>query len=254
MPQREWLNQPEVLRKINEENSSVDHDSVSWRENPSPEDVKKMRAQYFGNVTMIDEKIGQILEALDKKGYLENSVVIFTSDHGDCLGDHGHSQKWSMFEQIVRVPMILWSPQMLKGRRGRQIDALCQHFDMAHTLLELAGVDIPPYFESRSLLPFLEGRENKGREYVFCEQGEDSRLRYGGCRQITMVRNHEWKLVHYLGTSEGELYHLTKDPGEHRNLWNQPDYKEIKADLKDRLLEWSMESSLKTEGWKNPIR
>ena len=77
----------------------------------------RQRAYYLANVTMIDEKIGQILAALEDRGQLENSVIIFTSDHGDCLGDHGLSQKWNMYDASVRVPLIFWSPGRFEGGR-----------------------------------------------------------------------------------------------------------------------------------------
>ena len=85
----------------------------------------------------IDEKVGQILQALDEKGYSDNSVVIFTSDHGDCLGDHGHIQKWTMYDIITRVPLMVWAPGRYQG--GRDIPCLCQQMDIAPVIMELAG-------------------------------------------------------------------------------------------------------------------
>ena len=88
---------------------------------------------------MIDHQIGKILQTLEHQGYLDNSVVIFTSDHGDCLGDHGHSQKWTMYDIITRVPTIVWSPSRFEG--GQTIDGLCQQMDLGPAILELAGAE-----------------------------------------------------------------------------------------------------------------
>ena len=87
---------------------------------------------------MIDEKVGEIIAALEHNGYLDNSILIFTSDHGDCLTDHGHSQKWTMYDQITRVPMIVWSPGRFDA--GQVVDSLCQQMDLGPTILEAAQV------------------------------------------------------------------------------------------------------------------
>lgn len=84
---------------------------------------------------MIDEKVGEILTVLEKKGYLENAVVIFTSDHGDVLGDHGHSQKWTMYDIITRVPCVVWSP----GGLPACTDELVSWMDLGPTILEVVG-------------------------------------------------------------------------------------------------------------------
>ena len=90
---------------------------------------------------MIDEKVGQIMEALEEKDYLDNTVLIFTSDHGDCLTDHGHSQKWTMYDQITRVPTIVWAKPGSKAGKflsgeGRRVDGLCQLMDLGPMILE----------------------------------------------------------------------------------------------------------------------
>ena len=105
--QEEREAQPPPLKALRVHNTEVDHDSVVHLLEPTEEQRRLQRAYYLANMTMIDEKVGQIMEALEKQGYLENAVVIFTSDHGDCLTDHGHSQKWTMYDQITRIPLIV---------------------------------------------------------------------------------------------------------------------------------------------------
>ncbi|MCJ7739301.1 MAG: sulfatase-like hydrolase/transferase, partial [Anaerolineae bacterium] len=95
--------QPPPLLAMRQHNTEVDHDSIVHQLNPTREQLHRQRAHYLANVAMIDEQIGEILGELDRQGYLDNAVVIFTSDHGDCLGDHGHSQKWTMYDTVTRV-------------------------------------------------------------------------------------------------------------------------------------------------------
>ncbi len=121
--QEELDNQPPAFKELRDHNSKIDHDSVIMPLSPTPEQRHRQRAYYLANVTMIDEKVGQILQALEEQGYLENAIVFFTSDHGDCLSDHGQSQKWTMYDAITRVPMVAWSPGRFPG--GRTIRRWC---------------------------------------------------------------------------------------------------------------------------------
>ena len=188
-------------------NSEVDHDSVVHLLDPTPEQRHRQRAYYMANVSMIDAKVGELLAALEDQGYLENAVVIFTSDHGDCLGDHGHSQKWTMYDTITRVPTIVWAPGRFAG--GRSLDQLCSLFDLGPTVLELAGLDVPNEFEADSLLPALKGDAWPGRDAVFAEHCRDGTL---PTDYMTMVRTTDWKLVHFLDEPFGQLFDLANDP------------------------------------------
>lgn len=245
--EEELAAQPQTLKNLRQHNVDVDHDSIVWSLNPTEEQLHRLRAYYYANVTMIDEKIGEILESLERRGKLDNTLIVFMSDHGECLGDHGQIQKWNMFEESVKVPMIVWKPNSFKG--GRKVDALCQHFDIAPVLLEMAGIEVPEDWETQTLMPFLRGEDKaeEQRDYVFSEQKADQ-FWLTGCRQITMVRCREWKLVHYLGDTYGELYDLAKDPGEHHNLWesDRAEHRQQKEKLLAALIDWQLDSGLKT--------
>ena len=238
--------QPEVLRVMREHNTEVDHDSVVHIVDPPLEPRRRQRAHYLANVTMIDEQVGELLDALERNGYAENCVVIFTSDHGDCLGDHGHIQKWTMYDAVTRVPCIVWSPGRIVG--GRRIDDLVQWFDLGPTILELAGCEPAPSMEARSLLPTLEGGSPPEREYVFTEQGRDdgSGLHVD---LVTAVRSRTWKLVHFLGEDEGQLFDLRNDPHEECNLWNDAASAPIRRELLDALRDWRLNSGVTTANW-----
>ena len=147
----------------------VDHDSVAWDLNPSREQLHRMRAYYYANMEMIDREVGEILDALEEAGRLDNAIIIFTSDHGDLLGDHGLSQKWIPYEEVTRVPLIISAPKRFKP--GRKIDKLVQLFDLGPTILEWAGVTPPESMEAMSLNPALEGEAFEGRRYALLRAG-----------------------------------------------------------------------------------
>ncbi len=237
--------QPEAYRAYRLHTTEVDHDSVVHRTDLSPDARFRQRAYYLANMTMIDEKVGEIMQTLEAEGYLDNSIIVFTSDHGDCLGDHGLSQKWSTYEQIVRAPTIVWGPGIVKS--GHVVDSLCQHFDVCHALLELAGVEVPESFESVSALPALRGDDWDGRTHVFAEQCRD--LNMTGTDFVTMVRSPDWKLTHFLGVDDGLLFDLRNDPGETCNLWRDPGASAAKRELLDVLLDWQIQSDYRTRDW-----
>jgi arylsulfatase A-like enzyme len=249
--EEEIASQPPPFQAMRVHNTQVDHDSIAYTLDPTPEQLHRQRAYYLANVTMIDEKIGELLEALESKGYLEDAVVIFTSDHGDCLSDHGHSQKWTMYDIITRTPLIVWAPGRFAG--GRTLDALCQQMDIGPALLELAGIPLPETMEARSLLPALGGplapndEPWEGREYVFAEHGRDGILQETAF--MSMVRSREWKLVHFMDEPFGQLFDLANDPEEIDNLWDDPAYAGKKRELLDVLREWRIRSQYHTRRW-----
>ncbi|MBN9474452.1 MAG: hypothetical protein ABS43_15545 [Bordetella sp. SCN 67-23] len=226
-----------VLRK-----NMIEHnyDSVAWQDSPSQEAVLRMRRHYAANVTMIDDKVGQILETLDRKGYLENAIVIFTSDHGDALGDHGHIQKWTMYEESVKVPLLVWSKS--HPVKTQQTGALVQLMDIAPTILEAAGLEVPEFFEARSLWPVISGNAGQIRSEVYSELARDHIQT--GAEYVVMRRDERWKLVYYAGESYGELYDLEVDPRELRNLWTDPACAEQRNTMVRDLIEWSLRSAI----------
>lgn len=233
---------PPALKEKRLHDVEVDHDSVVWSLDPTPEQMHRLWAHYGANMTMIDERIGAILAALDRQGYLDNAVVFFASDHGDCMGEHGLIQKWAMYDCITRTPLVAWSKSRFTG--GRRVGGLCQLFDLAPAILELAGCAVPPWFEAQSLLPAVEGRDWTPRDAVYCEQAGDVNLT--GAEFITMIRTDEWKLVHYKGESYGQLFHLKDDPGEVHDRWNDPACASVRRQLLDRLRDWLIDSNYHT--------
>ncbi|MEM9221225.1 MAG: sulfatase-like hydrolase/transferase [Pseudomonadota bacterium] len=236
---------PSPFKELRRHNVEVDHDSVVWSLDPTEDQLQRLWAFYLANVAMIDAKIGELLASLKARGYLENAVVFFASDHGDCMGDHGQIQKWSMYEEITRVPLVAWSPGRFAA--DKREDRLCQLFDLGPAILELAGCEIPGSFEAESLLPAMEGRAWTPRTHVFCEQAGDVNLT--GASFITMVRSATHKLVHFKGIDEGQLFDLTADPGETNTLWDSSEHAEVKAEMMGVLRDWLIDSNVRTRDW-----
>lgn len=237
--------QPSALQKLREQHLAVDHDAVVHLAHPTKEQLRRQRQHYFANVSMIDAQMAKLIEAVERRGVLEDTIFIFTSDHGDSLNDHGHSQKWSMYEQSVRVPAIVWSP----GRvvEGRMVDDLVSLFDFAPTILELAGLPVPVWMEARSLLPYLSGEECEPRKFVFSEHAGDRIL--SGTEFMTMIRSQRYKLVHFVDSDEGQLFDMDCDPREIDNLWDDPAHQATRQELISEILKWRIRSSLKTQSW-----
>ena len=235
---------PAFLKHKRVHDTEVDHDAVLWSMNPTPEQLRRLRAYYLANVSMIDEALGKLIATLERKGYLEDSLIVFTSDHGDNLGDHGLSQKWSMYDTVTRVPAIFWAPGEVP--QGRREAGLCQLFDVGPTLLDWAGAPLPPACQAQSLMPALRGEAWAGRDMVFAEQAGDVSLT--GARLFSMARDTRYKAVHILDSDDGQLFDLQADPGEMHNLWNDPAHQGERQRLMQALLDWRMRSSVETMG------
>jgi arylsulfatase A-like enzyme len=234
----ELARQPPPHAAYRQEMVRGNHDAVRWHERPTREQLLRLRRHYMANMTLIDEQVGRVFRALERKGYLDNAVVLFTSDHGDCLGDHGHIQKWTMYDAITRVPTFVWAPGRLPA--GARVDELIQQMDLTPMLFELAGLE-PPGGTAISALPIARG-ESPGREVVYAEHSADNILRE--VEFITMVRTRDWKLVHYLNQPWGELYDLRDDPGELRNRWPDAASAGVRAELLTVLRDWRIRGTL----------
>ena len=240
--------QVQPMRELREHHQANDHDAVVHLAEPSDEQMYAQRAHYYANVSMIDTQVGKILDSLEQRGVLDNTMIIFTSDHGDCLNDHGHSQKWTMYEQSVRVPAIVWGPGV---RSGVKVDDLVSLFDFGPTILEAAGVTPPDWMEARSLQPYLIGEQDEQRDCVFAEHSDDKILEQ--TEYMTMIRRGRWKLVHYVDFEEGQLHDLEEDPGERRNLWSDPACAEVKMSLLSDILAWRIRSDKITQNFRREI-
>ena len=237
--------QPAPLRALRQNHMARGHDAVVHLAEPSREQLHRQRAHYYANVTMIDTQVGHIVDALEARGVLDNTLIIFTSDHGDCLNDHGHSQKWNMYEQSVHVPAVICWPG--KIREGQRIAELVSLMDFAPTILQAADVPVPDWMEARSLADLLFKAEAPERDRVFAEHADDAILT--GTQFMTMIREDRWKLVHFIDCEDGQLFDLVDDPGERVNLWADLEHQEVRRRLIEEILKWRIESARKTQGF-----
>lgn len=187
-----------------------------------------MWRSYYGLNTLIDDWVGEMIATLKARDLYENTVLIYSSDHGDLLGDHGLYYKQCFYEQSVRVPLIVHGPRFFRARR---VSDLVELMDVYATICDLGGAAVGPGCQATSLRPLLEQSSYDSREAVFSEN-------YFG----RMVRWKEWKMVYYPGKPYGEIYNLDEDIEEQVNLWDKMEGSSEKRAMKDVLLEWAFAS------------
>ena len=212
-----------------------DYESQSARGYRPPKryNGRAAKAAYYAMIELIDTQLGRILDALDERGELENTIVVFMSDHGELLGDHGLMYKGCrFFEGLVHVPMIMAGPGIARDLCS---DALVELVDIAPTLLELAGEPVPARMQGRSLAPILTGAADPHahKQTVLCDFNDS--VGYSPVKddtQASMTFDGRYKLVLYHSHDIGELFDLATDPGEFDNLFDDPGHRE----LRDRLI------------------
>lgn len=189
---------------------------------------QQVKAYYYAMITQVDEEVGRIIKALEETGQLENTVVIFTADHGEHLGDHGLIQKGPPgYDSCSHVPLIFSAPGQIES--GIQAEQLVEAVDIAPTVLDFCSVQTPPWFQGRSLLPILQGDKYDERSSVFIE----FRSPFGISSKT--VRNHKYKLCEIDGDKE-LLFDLEKDPNELNDVASDPEYSQALQDMRVELI------------------
>jgi len=192
---------------------------------------------YYRMIERVDQQIGRILNALKERGLEENTLIIFTSDHGDGAGSHKWAAKLNLYEESVKVPFIIsW-----KGKISPAINqTLISGLDVLPTMCDYAGIDIPGSFLGKSLKPFLEDPEAERDGFVVTELATDPKDPTWKGRMIRM-KQYKYNL-YSKGERREQLYDLAKDPGEMRNLASEPSMIEVKESLRNKLVEWMKET------------
>ena len=199
--------------------------SAIWWSRATPERIRRMRRHYYANVSLIDDWVGKIIDTIEERGELDNTLFVFTSDHGDCLGDHGLVYKFSShYDSVARVPLVFAGPGI--AALGES-DPLVELIDLGPTLLDLAGLGQLKGASGISIRPLLEGKPTELHDTVFSEHGPR-----------IMARTLEWKLVFYPGENYGELYRLKEDPDELYNLYDNLDFGSAHQDMIERMMHW----------------
>lgn len=186
-------------------------------------------------VKSLDRSVGKIMQSLQDLELDENTVVIFLSDHGYLWGEHGLGGKWLLYEESIRIPLIIKGPGITENVKGIKLDPLALNIDIAPTILDMAGIPIPDEMDGISLYPYLKGQHAPSREDFFMEhvgivEAENPIPDSRG------VRSGKWKYIRYVNVEPEveELYHLEDDPLESQNLAQDPEYVEIKEQLRER--------------------
>ena len=193
----------------------------------SEERIRRARTAYYGMVTELDEHLGSIIDELERKGTLKNSLLIYTADHGEMLGEHGLWLKRSLLEGAAHVPLIMAGAGL---PAGKVIDTPVSHVDLAATLLDLAGAQRPTGLRGTSLLPLIAGDLNAGPRYVYSECHNE-----GNCTGSFMIRKGEWKYIHFSFYGSNLLFNLRDDPGELNDLAGRPETASIEREMHDAL-------------------
>lgn len=187
---------------------------------------------YLATVQSVDDGVGRVLEALDRHGLAKNTIVVYTSDQGFFLGDHGLFDKRFMYEESLRMPFLVRWPAAIKA--GSRSDGIALNVDFAPTFLDAAGLRVPAEMQGRSLLPILRGktpsdwRTSMYYRYYHDPGDHDTRAHYG-------VRTRTHKLIHFWKKDQWELFDLVNDPSEMHNLYGQPGHEALTAALKEEL-------------------
>ena len=187
---------------------------------------------YLATVQSVDDSVGQVLDFLDRSGLTKNTIVIYTSDQGFFLGDHGLFDKRFMYEESLRMPFLIRWPESIKA--GSRIDAMALNVDFAPTFLDAARLPVPAEMQGRSLVPVLRGRmpadwrTSMYYRYYHDPGDHNTRAHYG-------VRTRTHKLIYFWKKDQWELFDLVNDPYELNNLYGQRGQEKLTADLKAEL-------------------
>lgn len=193
-----------------------------------PSIFQKAVCRYLALITLIDKNVGRILDALKETGLDEETLIVFSADHGDWAGKYGQLGKnLPAYDPLIRIPFIWYDPKR-PGDAGRCVNSLTSNVDFMPSILDRLGIDIPHTVQGTSILPHLDGYTVPQREAVFAETGMEK-----------TIRTRQWKLTYFVRHPErGQLFKMGSKPDEITNYWDDPAYSHIKTDLLLKLMEW----------------
>ena len=210
--------------------------------------IQEIGARYFGHCTLIDDMVGRVLDHLAQLGLADDTIIIYTADHGDCMGAHRLIEKGEfMYDEIYRIPLVVAHPNC------ENPGAVCDEFvylqELMPTILEAAGLEPPEELDGQSILPATLGRDYRnGREEIYALF--DRHFTVVNQRMIR-TRTHQFT---FNSGDQGELYDLEKDPHQLDNVYGQPEYEEVRLDLIERMGRHMEELGDPLRGWFNRIK
>jgi arylsulfatase A-like enzyme len=203
----------------------------AWLE--KPESYQKSMKTIYSLISRMDLALGQITAALRRLGLYDNTIIIWSSDHGSFLGAHGLKGKWLMYEESIRIPLIIRDPRHKAARTGRRVNQMALNIDLAPTMLDYAGLPIPEPMQGKTLAPIVAGADEPLRDDWYYEHFYEHR---NNIRPTEGVRTREWKYVRFPKQTPvyEQLFHLAKDPYEQKNLAQDPNHKQTLNRLRRR--------------------
>ena len=203
-----------------------DKEKMKWK-------YQRYMQDYLATISSVDDNVGRVLDYLKESGLEDNTIVVYTSDQGFYLGEHGWFDKRFIYDESFKTPLIIKWPNVIKP--GTKSEEMVQNLDFAQTFLEAAMIDQPNDMQGESLIPLLKGEFDQwNREAVY--------YHYYEYPSVHMVKRHygivskEFKLVHfYNDIDEWELYDRLKDPNEMKNVYNNPEYEKVVKKLTEDL-------------------
>ena len=223
VPADDWKDFPEV---------ALDQRYLEFGFKPAQEDEQLARTfvqAYHACITFIDAQIGLLFDALKRNGLWENTVVVFTSDHGYQLGEHFMWGKVTLFEECARVPMIVRVPGRTKP--STVTEGLVELLDIYPTLADLCGLRPPEDLQGRSFANLIDDPSGKGKDQVYTVVTRTKPYKTLG----RSIRTDRWRYAEWGSRAHSELYDLTNDPDEYTNLAKHPEYREVAKDMARRL-------------------
>jgi len=206
-----------------------------WHGDLGVAQAKRSRRGYYGSVSYIDEQIGRILNALKQQGMYDNTLIIFTADHGDMLGDHHLWRKSYAYEASAQIPMILRWPQNMgmDDQRGKSLLQPTELRDILPTFLDAAGAAIPDHLDGKSLLDLVRGNTDIWRPYIDLEHD----ICYSKENHWNALTDGRFKYVFHAYDGNEQLFDLKNDPNEIYDLAGDPEHKQTLMEWRQRMVE-----------------
>ncbi len=216
--------QMKLPRQVDDDWNDIPRAGISKNSARSGLDSKLKKREvleaYYASVTYMDAQVGKIVTALDRLGLRDNTIVVFTADHGYHLGEHEFWQKMSLHEESTRIPLIIHAPR----KKPSESRALSQQIDIYATLAELCGLPVPAHVQGKSLVKAMDDPKHVVHEAVYCLRGRNDHL----------LRTDRWAMIRY-GDGSTELYDMQADPRQFVNLAMDPDHKTTLSELLTQL-------------------
>ena len=210
------------------------HPNSLWQGDIGPEKVSRARHGYYGSVSFIDEQVGRILDAIEKRGWLGNTLILFTADHGDMLGDHNLWRKTYAYEASARIPMLVRWPDSLKAKRGQVLAQPVELRDVLPTCLDAAKVGFDKKeFDGRSMLDLIRGKTDGWREYIDLEHDRC----YSKENCWNGLTDGRFKYIYYAFDGRQQLFDLVNDPDELHDLAGDPKHEATLKRWRRRMID-----------------